>query len=185
MNLPARALRIVLWPRTEWDAVRAENPPWWRPLLGHVLPLAFLPAVAWAIGRAAGASAPAEGAAPGFLASVSLTVGLSLVSVLLLALAFFLLAPMYDTERNWARAVSVAAYGSTPVLLAGVLLVMPVMVIASMVALLHNFALYYVGLHRVTGCKASAAAEYLALSCLIAAVASGALGAAGGALGVL
>lgn len=185
MSLPDRALRIVLRPRTEWDAVRAENPPWWRPLLGHVLPLAFLPALAWATGRTAGTSMPAAGVASGFLVSIALTVVLSLASVLLLALAFFLLAPMYETERNWARAVSVAAYGSTPVLLAGVLLVMPVMVIASVVALLHNFALYYVGLQRVTGCKASAAAEYLALSCLIAAVASGALGALGGALGVL
>ena len=165
--------------------MRGENPPWWRPLLGHVLPLAFLPAVAGGRGGGPAPGAPAAGAASGFLASIALTVVLTLVSVLLLALAFFLLAPMYDTERNWARSVSVAAYGSTPVLLAGVLLVMPIMVIASMVALLHNFALYYVGLQRVTGCKASAAAEYLALSCLMAAVASGALGAAGGALGVL
>jgi hypothetical protein len=57
------------------------------------------------------------------------------------------------------------------------------MVMASMVALLHCFALYYTGVQRVYGCKPSDAAEYVAISCLLAAVASGAVGALGGALG--
>ncbi len=187
MRLLGRAYRIVVSPRGEWDAVRAENPPWWMALFGHVLPLAFLPALAWAVGRTASTGMVIDPAALSlsFAGSVVITVLLSLVSVLLLAAAIYLLAPMYDTERNWSRAVSVAAYGSTPVLLAGVLLVMPIMVIASMVAMLHNFLLYYVGLQRVIGCRESSAAEYLAVSCLIAAMFSGAFGAAGSALGLL
>lgn len=56
---------------------------------------------------------------------------------------------------------------------------------ASTVAMLHNFLLNYAGLQRVIGCKQSVATEYPALSCLLAAMASGLLGAAGGALGVL
>lgn len=186
-NLVRRAYRIVVSPRSEWDAVRAENRPWWSVLVGYVLPLSFLPAVGWAIGLMVSGGLPADASVPGstFAGSVALTVSISVLCVVLLALVFYLLAPMYQAGRHWDRAVSVAAYGSTPVLLAGVLLVVPIMVMASVVALLHNFLLYYVGLQAVIGCRQSAAAEYLALSCMLAAVASGILGAAGGALGIL
>jgi len=185
LKLIGRAWRIVVRPRSEWDAIRAEDKRWWLPLFGHVLPLAFLTAVSWAAGRAVSVPADAAAFPSGFAGAVILTVWLLLLCVALLAAAFYVLAPMYDTERNWDRAVNVAAYGSTPVLLAGVLLVMPIMVIATVVALLHSFALYYVGLHRMAGCKESAAAEFLAMSWLIAATCSGALGALGGGLGVL
>ena len=184
-GLLGRAYRIVVSPRSEWDAVRAENAPWWIPLFGHVLPLAFLPAIAWAVGRGAANALDASAPSSSLAGSIVVTVLLLLVSVALLAAAIYLLAPMYDIERNWDRAVSIAAYGSTPVLLAGVLLVMPIMVVASMVAMLHNFLLYYVGLQRVIGCKESSAAEFLAVSCLIAAMLSGAFGAAGSALGLI
>jgi len=187
VNLGRRAYRIVVRPRSEWDAVRAENRPWWTVLFGHVLPLSFLPAFGWATGMVLTGATAEQSGSPGypFMGSMALTALLSVLCVALLALAFYVLAPMYETERNWNRAFSVAGYGTTPVLLAGVLLVMPIMVMGSMVATLHNFVLYYVGLQRVCGCRQSDAAEYLAFSCLLAAVASGAIGAAGGALGIL
>lgn len=181
-----RTYRIVRYPRAEWDAIRAESPRWSSVVLGHVLPLSFLPALGWATGLALTGvlSREAESVGRAFAASVALTVLLSVLCVILLALAFYLLAPLYETERNWNRAFRVAGYGTTPVLLAGVLLVMPIMVLASMVAMLHNFLLYYVGLQKVMGCRQAAAAEYLALSCVLAAMASSAVGAAGGALGI-
>jgi hypothetical protein len=187
MDLISRAYRIVVRPRTEWAAVRVENRLWWSVLLGHVLPLSFLPGLGWAIGLSVTGALPSASGLPGssFTGSVALTVLLTVLCVVLLALAFYLLAPMYDAQRHWGRALSVAAYGTTPVLLSGVLLVMPIMVMACTVAMLHNFLLYYVGLQQVVGCKRSAAAEYLALSCLLTALATGILGAVGGALGVL
>lgn len=167
--------------------MRAENRPWWSVLLGYVLPLSFLPGVGWAIGLTGSGGFPANAGPVGstFAGSVGLTVSISVLCVVLLALVFYLLAPMYGAERHWDRAVSVAAYGTTPVLLSGVLLVVPMLMMASMIALLHGFLLYYLGLQAVIGCKQSAAAEYLALSSMLAAVASGVLGAAGGALGIL
>lgn len=187
MNLGGRAYRIVVCPRVEWDAVRAENGPWWIVLFGYVLPLSSLPAFGWATGIALTGALPNENRLPNltFMGSVALTMLLSVLCVALLALAFYLLAPLYERERNWNRAFSVAGYGTTPVLLAGVLLVMPIMVLASMVAMLHGFLLYFVGLQNVIGCRQSEAAEYLALSCILAATASGALGAVGSALGIL
>ena len=187
MERVRRAYRIVTRPQSEWERVRAENRPGWSVILGHVLPLAFLPALAWPIGLALSGASPADAGSSGstFAGSVALTLLLTVLCVLVLALAFYLLAPMHDAERNWDRALSVAGYGSTPVLISGVMLVMPIMVIVSMVALLHNFLLYYLGLQRVVGCRQSMAAQYLALSCLLTAVATGMLGAAGGALGIL
>jgi hypothetical protein len=187
VNLGGRAYRIVVHPRSEWDAVRAENGPWWKALFGHVLPLSFLPAFGWATGVSLTGASLVDLGRPGssFIGLVALTVLLSVLCVVLLALAFYVLGPMYETERNWTRAVTVAAFGSTPVLLAGVLLVMPIMVMASMVAMLHSFLLYYVGLQRVVGCRESSAAEFLAVSCLLAAIFSGVLGALGSAFGVL
>ena len=113
------------------------------------------------------------------------TVALSVLSVALLAFAFYLISPMYRLERRWSRAVEVAAYGSTPVLLAGVLMVLPVLVMVSVVAMLHSFFLYYLGVQKLLGCRRSEAAEFLAVACLLTAIASLGLGAGGGALGVL
>jgi hypothetical protein len=81
--------------------------------------------------------------------------------------------------------VQVAAYGATPVLVASVLLVSPVLMIACMVSLLHVFYLYYLGVQQLLGIPGDEAAQFVAIALVIAIAASTLGGGAVGALGLL
>jgi Yip1 domain len=186
-SLFRRSYRIIRYPRTEWAVVRSENPRWGSVLVGHVLPLSLVPALGWATGLALTGALPdmALGPVLAYAQSVALTWVLYVMCVILLAVMLYFLGPMYETDRSWSSAVAVAGYGTTPLLFAGALLVMPVLVMAGMVAMVHCFGLYYAGAKQVCGCRASDSAEYVALACLLAAAVTVALGAVGGALGVI
>ena len=48
-----RAFRVTFAPEREWGAIARDRPAALGVLVGHVLPLAAIPAVAWMIGLAA------------------------------------------------------------------------------------------------------------------------------------
>ena len=74
----------------------------------------------------------------------------TIVSILVLAGIFVLIAPMYGSSRDYRSALKVSTWGAVPVLLASATLVLPVMVMLTVVALLHTLYLYWVG---VGGCS--------------------------------
>lgn len=174
-------------PTREWEAVREEDPGWRLSLFRHALPLALLPALGWATGVAFNTATDPRvvGDWHGFALSALQTLGLSLISVATFALGLYLLSRMYDLRPDWNRAMAVAAFGSTPVFLTGVLLVVPILVIVSMVALLHCFFLYYSGAIRLLGCRPQEAAGFVALTCSFTVIVSAIIGALGSALGLL
>jgi hypothetical protein len=135
------SLRIIFAPTSVWQAVRAAQPGWVASLAIQVLPFSLLCAVAWP--RAS-------------------TVVLSLAAVVTLALGFYLLAPWFGLQRSWDRSVAVAAYASTPVLISWSLLVFPLFAVIPVVALLHCFALCYLGVQQVLDCRESEAAMLVA-----------------------
>jgi hypothetical protein len=107
----------------------------------QVLPLALLCALPWPSAQ---------------------TVLLAIAAVLVLALGFFALAPWFDVRRSWDRSMAVAAYASTPVLVSWFLLVFPPFAIVPVIALLHSFALSYLGVQQVLDCRESEAALLVA-----------------------
>jgi hypothetical protein len=137
----APSLGIVYRPTRAWQEVRAARPGWVASLGLQVLPFALLCTVAWP--------------------RVS-TVVLSLAAVLLLGLAFFLLAPWFEVRRSWDGSIAVAAYASTPVLLSWSLLVFPPFAVLPIVGLLHCFALCYLGVQHILECRESEAALLVA-----------------------
>jgi hypothetical protein len=179
-----RAFRLLVYPAREWAAIAADRESWIAVALRYVLPLAAVPAVAWMAGRALfptdlvtwesalPAHAPTAIARAGAVAFCG-----SILWVTVLSGAFCALAPMFGARRDWAQSWKVAAYGTTPVWLAGVLLVKPVLVGLLLVAMLHCSYLYYAGLQVVAGVKQSAAAEYVGIVLFAALVASTLLGA--------
>jgi len=130
----------------------------------QVLPFTLLCGLAWPFGR---------------------TVVLSLAAVLILALGFFVLAPWFDARRSWDRAMAVAAYASTPVLVSWFLLVFPPFAVVPVIALLHSFALSYLGVQALLECRESEAALFVAAAWVFSAVASMAVGALCGAAGLV
>ena len=163
--------------------MRAADPPWRRTLFRHVLPLALLPSVAWPLGQAGEGVLRAE---PGVLAAAfAATLVFSIATVLFLALGIYLLSPFFEVGRRWNAAVTVSAYASTPVLLSGVLLFIPMLVIAGMAALAYAFLLCDMGLQKVLGCRGNDAVAFVASACGFAAVAAALLGALCSAAGLI
>jgi hypothetical protein len=177
------AIAITFRPVGAWEAIRSADPGWTRCLLGHALPLALLPGAAWPVGQALSGDLPWSAAA--LWASVLSTVGFTLASVVLLAIAFYALSPFFVARRRWRGCLAVAAFASTPVLLAGALLVMPVLIVASIVACIHCFALCYLGVQRVLGCPEHEAAFFVAGACMFALIASLVLGGLCSAAGLI
>lgn len=173
---------MIVSPTREWAAVAADRERWLAVALRYVLPLAAVPGVAWMIGQAlfpadlvAWESAPR---APGAIARAGAVAFCgSILWVIVLAGAFGALAPMFGARRDWTQSWKVAAYGTTPLWVAGVLLVKPALVGAVLIAMLHCSYLYYAGLQVVAGVKQGAAAEYVGVVFFLALAASMLLGA--------
>ena len=178
-------LSIVLRPGAGWEAVRAAPPRWHAALLYHVAPLALLPAIAWPIGHALDPIGPQALAPAWFAGSFAMTFGFCIAAVALTAAALHALAPFFGAARHWDRAFAVAAYSSTPVLLAGPLLVSAVLAIVAVVAFFHACALGALGVERVLGCRGEDAAMYVAGAALLSGAGGLALGALCGIAGIL
>lgn len=178
-----RACRLVAAPTAEWQAIAASLGREQRLLRAHVVVLSALSALAWALGVAWAPMQP--GATLSFMSSVTTTFFLCIVAILLLTLAIVLLLPMYERPRDWRRAWAVSAYSATPLLLCGMLLVVPTLVIAMVVALPYAGYLLYAGLQAVLGVRRGDAAEFAAAAMVAASLLSMLLGAALAALGVM
>jgi hypothetical protein len=172
MDLMPRIIRIVLSPRDEWARIAAER---WPGALFYTLALSLVPALAsFVMARNWDLPSPKHAAAATYLAAG--------FAVFALAGAFWLLARMVAPSATLARCVQVAAYGATPLLVACVLLVSPVLMIACAAALLHVCYLYYLGVQRLLGVPGDEAAQFVAIA-LVASIAAATLG--GGAVGAL
>ena len=178
-----RAWRLVAAPTAEWQAIAASLGQEQRLLRWHVVVLSALFALAWSLGVAWAPMQP--GATPSYLSSVTTTFFLCVVAIMLLTLAIVLLLPMYERPRDWGRAWAVSAYSATPLLLCGMLLIVPILVIAMVVALPYAGYLLYIGLQEVLGARRGDAAEFAAAAMVAASLLSMQLGAALAALGVM
>ena len=152
-------------------------------VLRHAPPLSLLPALALPLGR--GASGELPWAAGAMAASILSTVLLSLAAILVFAVAFYLLCPFFDLPRARRRSVAVAAFASTPVLLVGGLLFIPGMIVASVASFVHCFALCYLGVQRLLGCRESEAAFFVAAAAMLSLIGSLLLGGLCSAAGLI
>jgi hypothetical protein len=157
-------LRIIYRPTATWEGVQAARPRWFASLAIQALPFAALCALAWPFAT---------------------TLFLALAAVLILAAGFYLLAPWFDARRSWDGSVALAAYASTPVLVSWFLLVFPPFAVVPVIALLHSFALCYLGVQRLLGCRETEAALFVAGAWVSSAFGSMLLGALCGAAGLL
>jgi len=137
----------VLSPRDEWARVAGER---WHGALFYTFVLSLVPALAaFVMARNWDLPSPKHAGAATYLASA--------FAIFVLAGAFWLLARLVSPRATLRRCVQVAAYGATPVLVASVLLVSPVLMIACAAALLHVFYLYYLGVQQLLGGGAAGA----------------------------
>ena len=173
LAIARRAWSVVSRPREAWPGIRAERLAPLALIVLYVVPLSLLPAVAWIIGVLRGGYLivlPDVGEnipLAHIFKSGALLVLASIFSVAVLAGVFWLLAPLYGVRRNINDAFKVAAYGTTPMWVAGPVLIVPTLTLVMAAATLHALYLYVSGLEDVFGVSSSDAAEFVGVSMVV------------------
>ena len=146
MGLLDRVKNILLSPKTEWEVIAGEQPNTGQIIVGYVLPLALIPAVATIIGMGLVGMGPLSsftyGIAMGLVSFVT-----SLVGVYLTALVVDVLAQNFGSEKDFGRSLQLVAYSWTPAWVAGILSIIPALGAAiGWLLSLYGIYLMYLGL---------------------------------------
>ena len=150
-KLIERVKGIVLSPKTEWEKIAAEPADVKSLFTGYAMILAAIPAVCGLIGSTLiGVSLPIVGTIrtpiAAALVQLVLTYVLGLVVIYVVALIVDALAPTFDGQKNSIQALKLVVYSSTPVWLAGVFALVPVLSVLGILAALYGLYLLYIGL---------------------------------------
>ena len=150
-KLIERVKGIVLSPKTEWEKIAAEPADVKSLFTGYAMILAAIPAVCGLIGSTLiGVSLPIVGTIrtpiAAALVQLVLTYVLGLVVIYVVALIVDALAPTFDGQKNSIQALKLVVYSSTPVWLAGVFALVPLLSVLGILAALYGLYLLYIGL---------------------------------------
>lgn len=181
-DLIGRVQRLLMSPKTEWDAIDGESVDTQKLIAGYVAPLAAIPAVAGAIGMSVlGVSLLGETYRTPVLSAVTMGIvqfALAIAMVFVIAFIIDALAPTFGAQKNHAQALKVAAYWPTAIWVVGVIALVPALGILSLLGLLYSLYLLFVGLPKLMKPPAEKATTYTIVTIVCAIVASIIIGAA-------
>ena len=190
MDALHRIVAIVMHPNAEWDRVAGEGMSIGMLLRRFIVPLALLAPISTYIGIRffnvdwdvdMGFLVPAKNA----FATATTTFFAVVASVFALAGIFVLIAPLYGSSRDYRVALKVATFGAVPTMLAGALLVLPVMALVGLVGLSHSLYLYWLGARKVLQVAPADQAEFIGIAIVLLMAVSTLGGAALSSLGIL
>lgn len=168
MNIVDRVKNILLTPKTEWPVIAAESTPPSALVTGYVLPLAALAAVAALIGASmVGYWAPGLGGtyrvplASGVMMLVWAIV-MAVVGCFVMGFVIDALGPTFGAQKGTGQAFKVAVYSFTPVWIAGVFRIIPLLGILSLLGAIYAIYLLYLGLNIVMKAPEDKAIAYTA-----------------------
>jgi hypothetical protein len=149
-KLLSRVKNIIFRPKSEWQAIKAEQATIKDIIFNYVAILAAIPPAASIIGMGI-VGFSFMGSTMRYPLSYLIVWGLiayimSIVSVLIAGAVINALAPTFASRKDNVRAVKVAAYSLTPAWIAGILNVVPVLGILVIFASLYGMYLLYAGL---------------------------------------
>lgn len=175
-GVPALAWAFVSGPARAWTAI-AEGDARPGACAAFLCLMCLLPASGWVLGLLlyAREGAPVIRAPVDAITLGAITWALCASQALLLALVWRLMAPLYVSPcqaRDLRHLFAVATYGSTPLLLGGLLLAWPPLMPALLLALLHACVAWREGLRVHAGLRAGDATEAVAIGGLLTAIMS-------------
>jgi hypothetical protein len=145
MSLIDRAKNMIMSPKTEWQAVAAEEPNVAGIITGYVIPLLLIPAVASFIGYGFIGLGFIKSTSWGLYHGVTQFV-LGLIGVYITAMVVNMLAPSFGSEKNMGRAMQLIAYSYTPMWVFGILYIIPTLSFIPMLAGIYSLYVLYLGL---------------------------------------
>jgi len=175
-NLVQRVVNIITKPKQEWEIIATEQPDTIKLIGGYALILALIPALSAFIKYGIigfsfmgyTSRSIASGIQTGLIQLLSAVIG-----VYLLAWVIDLLAPSFDSQKNFGRSLQLAVYASTPQWVAGILLLLST-TMSMLIMLISLYAIYLlaVGMPVLKGTPKDKVVGYVALT-IIAMIAIG------------
>ena len=150
-KLIERVKGILLSPKTEWEKIAAETTDVKSLYMGYAMILAAIPAICGFIGSTViGVSLPIVGTirtgVAAALVQLVLSYVLGLAVIYVVSLIVNALAPTFDGQKDPIQALKLVVYASTPVWLAGVFSLVPLLGVLGILAGLYGLYLLYIGL---------------------------------------
>ena len=174
MTLIQRVQDILLKPKETWPAVAAEPADVASIYRNYLVYLAAIPAICGFIGLTLmGAGALGFQVRIPFasgLVHMVLSYVLSLVAVYVLALVANALAPTFNGTKNTVSALKLVAYAYTPVWVAGVLHLVPLLGALVILAAFYAVYLFYLGLTPVMKTPPDKIVPYMIVSAIVVVV---------------
>jgi hypothetical protein len=181
MGLLDRVKSILLSPKTEWEVIAGEKPDPGQIIIGYVLPLALIPAIATIIGMGIVGMGPFASVSYGIAMGVVSFIT-SLVGVYITALVVDVLAPTFGSEKDFGRSLQLVAYSWTPAWVAGILSIIPALGVLGTIAGLYGIYLMYLGLPPIKKTPKDKQVVYLIVSFVVLIVVYMVIGAILGAI---
>lgn len=169
MNLINRAKNMLITPKSEWTVVAAETPNAAQIVMGYVVPLALIGALAAFIGFGliGFGFIGISGTSWGLYYALTVLIN-SILSVYITAFVVDALAPSFGSEKNFGRSMQLVAYGATPTLVAGLFMIIPVLAgILLLAGVIYCIYLWYIGLAPVKKTPEDKQVAYLIVSILV------------------
>jgi hypothetical protein len=150
-SLQDRVKRIITDPKAEWPVIEREPATVEKLFREYIALLAAIPVLATMIGSVVfGYTIPFVGTVRTPIVQVIVTAVFSyvfaLIGVYIAAFVVDKLAPTFDSKPDFTQALKLVAYAYTPVWIAGVLNIIPMLGILVLLAALYSIYLFYLGL---------------------------------------
>ena len=176
VNVPAlkeRVTKIITDPANEWRRIEPEPTTVAQLFSGYIIPVAAIPAVASFIGSVL-IGAPFIGRSSPIYALVVavLTLGMTLLGTYVSAFVISKLAPTFASISDDRQALKLVAYASTPVWVAGILNIVPMLGILAILAWLYCIYVFYLGLPVMMKTPQDKVIPYMVVSALVMIVVS-------------
>jgi len=186
-TLQTRVVNILKTPNTEWPVIAGETTDVGTLFKQFIIPLSAIPAIAGFIGGSlVGSTMPFIGyyrrpIAAG-LAAMIVTFVFGLIGCYVAAMVIEWLAPKFKSSGSRVDALKLVAYASTPMWVAGILNIVPMLGILALLAGLYAIYLFYLGLPHMMKTPADQVVIYMIVSAVVIIVINFVLLAIGGML---
>ena len=152
INVIERAKNMIVQPDKEWTVIAAETPNTGQIMTGYVLILVGAAAIAAFIGYAfVGFNVLGyryKGFDWGLYQALTVFLG-GLLSVYVTALVVDMLAPTFNSEKNFNRSIQLVAYSFTPAWIGGLLMIIPSLAVIGSLFGLYGLYLMYIGIPKI------------------------------------
>lgn len=185
VNVPAlkdRVTKILTDPANEWRRIEPEPTTIAQLYSGYIVPLALIPAIAGLIGSVfLGGFFGGSSLTYGIVAAV-LTFAMTLASVYISALVVSKLAPSFGSVSDDRQALKLVAYAYTPLWIAGVLNIIPLLGMLAILAWFYCVYLFYLGVPVMMKTPQDKVVVYMIVSAVVMILVSIVLGMISGAI---